>query len=387
MISHGGLFVSKRELIAIEVIEKFRRGELSRKEAALKLKKSERTVTRKAEAVRKKGIEGICHGNRGRAPQNKKNDTVRQLYVDLYQTRYANFNFKHALEMIALHEELKDKVAYSTFAIWCRTAGLGKIRRRRSNKARIARERMANEGLLVQMDGSPHLWNGKDEWCLINIIDDATSKVLGAKFVLSETTFDCMSVMKGVIQTYGTPEFALTDRAGWSKRAGKRAHFSQFERACNELGITIISTSVPETKGRVERSFRTSQDRLIAEMELYGIKTLADANRYLEQVYLPDWNQRFTVHAREHVTRFKQVPPHINLDDVFCLKEDRIVNRDHTVHHDGQRYKLSKPPLRLWKKAVAVHKYQDGSIKIFYGATELTSNLIIMPKRVWQKSA
>jgi hypothetical protein len=387
MISQGGLWVSKKELMAVEVVEKYRQGELSRKETALKLERSERQVTRLAKAVREKGLKGLTHGNRGRSPANRKSEDTRAYYVGLYRSKYLAFNFLHAFEQIQLNEEPKEKVSYSVFVGWCRKAGLGKVRKRRSSKARIARERMANEGILLQMDGSPHKWNGKDEWTLINVIDDATSKLTGGKFALSETTFDCMEVMKEVIETHGVPEFLLTDRAGWSKRVGKRAYFSQFERACNELGITIIATSVPETKGRVERSFKTCQDRLVAEMDLHGIKSLPDANRYLKQVYVPGWNERFAVEARAATTRFKPLPPQINLGNVFCLKQSRLVNRDHTVHYGGKRYKLTEPPHSLWKKEVIVHEYRDGSIKIFYGQTELRTSLIEMPKRVWRKSA
>ena len=117
-----------------------------------------------------------------------------------------------------------------------------------------------------------------------------------------------------------------------------------------------------------------------------GIKSLSDANRYLKQVFVPDWNERFAVKARASTTRFKPIPSGVNLADVFCLKYSRIVTRDHTVHYAGKRYRLTTPPHSLWKKEIKVHEYQDGTVKIFYGSAELEINLIQPPRRVWQKA-
>lgn len=376
MLSQGGLHLSKKDLMTFRVIEDYRQGRLSREEAAQKLGVSQRTITRKAKAIRERGIEALGHGNRGREPVNKSACSVKDWYMGLYKERYYDFNFAHALEFIAMHHEPKEKVCYSTFLRWGRQAGLGKVKRRRPCKARIARERKANEGLMLQMDGSHHAWNGRDKWALINIIDDATSKLLGGKFYPGETTFACMNTLREVIERHGIPEFILTDKAGWSARVGKRAHFSQFERACNELGITVISTSIAESKGRIERSFRTCQDRLIAEMRLYGIKTMTDANRYMDQVFIPGWDERYSVKAEGSTTRFRELPKHINLIEVFCLKHIRLVNRDHTVHFEGKKYRLIDPPQNLWKHEAVIHEYENGQIKIFYGALELRIELI-----------
>lgn len=371
MNSQGGLHLSKKDLMTFRVIEDYRQGKLSREEASLKLNVSIRTITRKAKAIREEGIEGLVHGNRGKAPINKTSNSIKEWYLNLYKQRYFDFNFFHALEFILLQHEPKDKVCYSTFVRWGRQIGLGKIKKRRASKARIARDRKANEGLMLQMDGSHHAWNGRDKWALINVIDDASSKLMGGQFYPGETTFACMNIVRSIIERYGAPEFILTDKAGWSARIGKRAHFSQFERACNELGITVISTSNAESKGRIERSFRTCQDRLIAEMRLYEIKTMIDANRYMDQVFIPDWNERFGVQAEETSTRFREIPKYIDLGEIFCLKHKRQVNRDHTVHYEGKKYRIMQPPHRLWKHEVIIHEHEKGQIKIFYGAQEL----------------
>jgi transposase len=152
-----GIFLSVNDQYRYRVIEDFREGRLSRHDVALKLDLSERQVTRIKNKVRKKGIPGLVHGNRSKRPHNKYTVDVIDWYLGLYRSRYQNFNFRHALEMIELHEEPKTKISYATFRKWCRDADLGKVRRRRASKARVTRERSANEGFMLQMDGSTHL--------------------------------------------------------------------------------------------------------------------------------------------------------------------------------------------------------------------------------------
>lgn len=383
MFNRGSLLLSKRDLKTFKVIEKYRQGEYSRHEAALKLSVSERTVTRKAEAMRKSGVEGLIHRNRGKAPISRKAPEIRDWYLGLYREKYYDFNAKHAFEVITERHTPPGKICYDTFRRWLIEADLNTAKRKRPSKARLLRERHANEGLMIQFDGSPHCYNGKDKWTLIHAIDDATSKILAAEFQPSETTFGCMGVIKDLIEMYGVPEFILTDCAGWSAKTGKRAHFSQFERACNELGIDVIATSSPQSKGRVERSFRTAQGRLVPELRLAQITNRQMANRYLKQVFIPDWNNRFAIEAKNGTTRFRTVPSHLELDDIFCIKHSRLVNRDHTVSFEGARYKLTEPPKNLWKHEVIVHQYQSKELKIMLGAEALAFEHIKPQKRRW----
>lgn len=383
----GGLFLSKKEIITLRIIEDYRAGKLTRKQASLKLGVCEKTIQRKARKIREKGIEGIKHGNTGRIPSNKKSEAIKDKYLRLYKEKYFDFNYLHALEMIQLHQEL-NIASYSTFRKWCRSVGLGKVKKRRSSKARIARERMASEGLMLQLDGSPHKWNGRDTWSLISLIDDATSDIPYAEFHPGETTWACMEVMRKAIERKGIPEFILTDEAGWSTSpAKKRSHFSQFVRACNELDIKVITTPSPESKGRVERQFRTNQDRIIPELRLYGIKSIADANRYLVQCYLPEWANKRKVEAKSQETRYRPLKAGIDLKEVFCLKYDRIVNKDHTVNFGATRYKIRPGKfLNLSRKGIKVHVYKDRSIKLFYGDTSLEFMKMGVQSKMFKKA-
>jgi len=383
-----GVFMSLNEQLVFRAIEDFRAGKASRGETAINLGVCERTVTRRTRKVRERGLEGVKHGNCRRLPHNRTVDEAREFFVEKYRIKYASFNYSHALELIRLHEEPRWKVSYWTFRKWCRQAGLGKVKRRRRAKAYMARDRAANEGLMLQMDGSPHRWNGKEEWCLLAAIDDATSNVPAARFVPSETTWDCMELLEEICLSKGIPWCLLTDCAGWSTGSGKRQHFSQFVRACEELEIKVIGTPSAETKGRIERMNRTFQDRLVPEFALYGIKCMIDGNRYLQQNFLPEWQAKFTVKPASDTTRYKPLPIGTDLRNIFCLKHKRLVNRDHTMSWEGKRYRINPGTFEnLWRKEVIVHEYRDGTINVFHAGTKLGFELMRQPMRMWKMPA
>jgi hypothetical protein len=325
----------------------------------------------------------VKHGNCGKEPTNRISAQIKQEMLRLAADVYPEFNLLHRLEMIEKEHGLK--VGYGTFYAWCRQAGLGKGKKRRRSKAHIYRERMANEGLLLQMDGSHHQWNGKDLWCLIALIDDATSDIPFGRFYDGETTLNCMKALRGVIEAKGLPEIIYTDEAGWAGGSGKRQGFSQFVRACDELGIKVITTSSAEAKGRIERAWRTFQDRLVPELQHYGIKSMLDSNRYLEQTFLPRyWRERNTVEPRSSATRYRPLPAYINLDDVLCIKHERIVRRDHTVFFNNETYKITDRSYgSIASKTINVHVYENAPVALFLGHRRLESERVIRPTRRW----
>lgn len=380
----GGIFMSKNEAVALRILEDFRTGLISRREAADLLGCSERAVTRRTRKIRVKGPEGIKHGNYQKAAVNRIDASKRKQMMALAKDAYFDFNMFHCLELLEQRHSLS--VSYATFHSWCRQEGIGKRKRRRTSKARVYRERMACEGLLLQMDGSHHKWNGRDEWCLIAMIDDATSEVPAAQFFKGETTLGCMRVLRSVIEAKGVPQMIYTDEAGWAG-GGKRQGFSQFIRACEELGIRVITTSSAQAKGRIERAWRTFQDRLIPELRLAGVKAMLDANRYLTHVFLPAyWQMRNTVIARDDSSRYRPLKPYENLDEIFCIKHIRQIQSDHTVSFGGDRYKVTDRRYgSLKKKEVTIHLYENRPISLYYGHIKLEHQLIVPPKRVWLK--
>lgn len=384
----GVVSLSKHNIKTHTVIEKFRYGKYSREEAALKLGISTRQISRIAKKVREQGISGLLHGNKGKMPSNKLSQEVLDQYVAKYEQTYSKFNYSHALEKMLELEDMAP-ISYTRFSKACRKKGIGKVKKRRTSKARVARERHYEEGYMWQLDGSPHCWDGKETSTLIALIDDATSKIPNAELHPSETTWACMNVVRLAIERYGAPEFILTDRAGWSSgNSRKRQHFSQFERACAELDITIIATSSPESKGRIERLNRTFQDRLIPELDLFGIRGLKDSNRYINQVFIPSMNEKFSVIPEKSTTRYRKIQPHQDLREIFCLKHHRIVNSDHSFSFQDTRYVIR--PLAGWsykKKEITIHEYENGGLSVYYGSRKLEFEELPKAKRNWDKKA
>jgi len=381
-----GVFVGKRQEIAFWVIEDFRSGKISRSEAAKILGVSLKTVSRRAARVRSSGLAGLRHGNKGRAASNRLPQELREQVLQLVKERYFDFNLVHTLEMLRDQHNLR--LSYATLHAWVREAALGRGRRkRRPSRARVQRERMANEGLLLQMDGSHHRWNGRDEWCLIAMIDDATSDVPCAEFFPGETTVACLKLLGDLVMKKGIPDIIYTDEAGWADRSGgKRQQFSQFKRACDELGIRLITTRSPQSKGRIENAWKTFQDRLVPELRLNEIKGMLDANRYLKQTFIPQYWSRLQVAPRNSETRYKPLPAHLDISQITCLKYTRQVASDHCVHFENERYRIVD--LRfgsLRGKEIAVHRYPDERIELFHGHLRLRTERVTEPKRRWER--
>ena len=183
-----------KEQFEFSILEDYREGKKSRLEASIILGKSERTTDRMLKKVFDKGLVGLKHGNIGKEPVNKATQTSRDKISELVKSKYFDFNMTHCREMLIEHEEIK--VSYQALRRLCHQIGCVKRKKniRRQNKYHW--DRMANEGTLMQMDGSHHDWNGKEKWCLIAIIDDATSEIPYAEFFKSEDTLNCLKVLE-----------------------------------------------------------------------------------------------------------------------------------------------------------------------------------------------
>jgi transposase len=367
----GGIYMSKQGQMVYRVVSEFLNGKLNRKEASELLGVRERTVTRLARRVEAKGMFATVHGNRGKVPWNRKPEQSKKEVMELVEREYFDFNMTHCLEKLKENHGLEIK--YETFRRWCHEKKLVKRQKRRKAPARYRRARMQSEGLLLQMDGSPHRYNGKDEWCLIAAIDDATSDIPYAEFFLSEDTINCMTVLQRIIERKGIPYAIYVDEAGCFG-GGKRAHFNQFRRACEELGIRIIFATSPEAKGRIERAWDTIQDRIIPEMRLRKIHRMPAANDYLQNQFLPNyWKRENTVPAKLPETRYTALHSSITLREILCLKEHRTVKRDHTLSWNGTEYTLSSPLKHsIYRQKIELRTYQDLSWQAFFAGKPIT---------------
>jgi hypothetical protein len=376
-----GIYMSKNGQFTYQVVSDFLQKKLGRRESAELLQVTERTVTRLARRIEGKGLFGVIHGNREKIPFNKKSEKLKKSVMDLVEEKYFDFNMTHCLEV--LKETHQMDLKYSTFRTWCHGRHLVKRRKRGKGVARNRRVRMPSEGLLLQMDGSPHRFNGKDEWCLIAAIDDATSDIPYAEFFLSEDTINCMTVMQKIVETKGIPYAIYVDRAGCLGGGKRGGFYSQFKRACDELDIRIIFASSPEAKGRIERTWDTIQDRIIPEMRVRQIHRMPAANDYLQNQFLPNyWAQKNKVVPRCLESRYRPVPQDKDLREIFCLKEHRSVKRDHTLSWESQTYQLHSPlKYSIRGQQIELRTYQDLTWVAFYAGKPIELRLVIPPER------
>lgn len=372
------LKVTNAELRKLKVIEQVIEKRIKRRKAARLLEISVRQVIRLVKRVRAEGAKGIVHRLRGRASNRRHEEKHKEKILVLCRKKYEGFGPTLAQEKL---EELdKLYVNRETLRQWMLTEGLWEISRKGQGH-REWRERKGSFGEMTQVDGSHHDWlEGRGpEVVLMGYIDDATNNVF-ARFYDYEGTMPAMDSFYRYAKRYGLPHSIYIDRLnayrGHGKLsleeelAGQERKKSQFERALEELGVDVIHAQSPQAKGRIERLFRTFQDRLIKEMRLAGVKTKEEANKFLEK-YLPVYNQRFEVRAREEANLHRQVPRDRELRQILSIQTKHVLRNDNTIRHENKFYQI----LNHWNgwrpKEVKVEERIDGKFYVTAGGREL----------------
>ena len=286
--------LTQQEQARLQVLNSLLTGHMTTEQAATLMGVSTRHTRRILAAYRREGAAAIAHGNRGRRPANATAETMATHVVDLARTRYAGVNHTHLSELLRDREGIE--IGRTTLRRILVRAGLNSPRRRRPPKHRVRRQRMAREGMLIQIDGSYHRWLGEDgpQFTLLLAVDDATGCIVNALFCELENTRSYFLLMRHMIQSYGIPLALYSDRHSVFKHtppSETAAAPTQFSRAMGELGVQLIFARSPQAKGRVERTAGTLQDRLVSELWLAGATTIDDANRVL-QGFLPRFNSR-----------------------------------------------------------------------------------------------
>jgi transposase len=372
------VILNKKEQRRLMILNKLEQGELKNPEAAQLLCLSDRHVKRLRSGYCMRGAEALAHGNRGRKPVHAVCDEIRNRIVDLVQQKYMGFNQQHYTEMLIDREGII--VSRSTVRRVLSKAGIHSPRRRRPPKHRKRRDRYPQEGMLLQIDGSPHDWLEErgHRLSLIAAIDDATGKVAGALFREQEDAQGYFLLVKQIVAAHGIPVALYHDRHGIFERypldkesieeqlEGKRA-LTQFGRLMQELEITSISAMSPQAKGRIERLWGTFQDRLVSELRLAGINTMAQANSMLDR-FIPAHNQRFAVSPGQDGSAYHKPPARFTPDEVFCFKYRRTVARDNVVRFANQRLQIfpSNGRSSYAYAHVDVHEHMDGSLSVHH---------------------
>ncbi len=354
-----------------EIYGRFSKGRLNCEAAADLLGISLSSFLRRRRRFEEEGLEGLVDRRLGKASARRVPVDEVARVLGLFETRYRDFTVKH------FHEKLVSAHGFTRSYSWTKLLlqANGKVAKApRRGAHRRKRPRRPLPGMMLHQDGSTHQWVPGQWWDLIVTLDDATSVIYSAFFVDEEGTQSCFRACSEVIESKGLFNSLYADRAShyWHtpEAGGKvdKTNPTQVGRALAQLGIELIPAYSPEARGRSERMFATLQNRLPQELGLAGITTMAEANRFLEEVYLPEHNARFAVEPEEQGSAFVAWAG-AGLADILAIQEERTVGNDNTVRY--KRLTLQIPEDRhrhhYVKAKVKVHEYHQGQLAIFHG--------------------
>ena len=367
----GELTMSQKEIQRLKVLEIVIRQELTVKEASIILSISERQTYRILKRYKSLGTEGLIHRLRGKPSNRGYPKSLQEEVLRLYRKSYPDFGATLFAEKLLERHSIA--INHETIRRWLRSNG-EITASRRSRRHRKKRERKTSIGEMLQFDGSPHDWfEGRSPACtLLHAVDDASGKVF-LRFAKSENARSVLETLREYVEENGAPHSIYTDRYSVYYAEEKR---TDFQKAMDKLSIRCIYANSPQAKGRVERGNRTLQDRLVKEMRLERISSIEEANKFLRDSFIEQYNEKFA--------RTEGLPDiHIevkgkNLDNIFCFETERQVKNDYTISLSGKYIQLVKSlvPLPLPKRKVIVRKYLDDSLHIFDGENELKFKML-----------
>ena len=337
---------------------------------------SDRQMRRWRERYEEHGYDGLMDRRRG-LPSSKR-VPLKQVeeVLGLYRERYFDLNVRH------FHEKLGEEHGIDLSYTWVKQAlqGAGLVAKARKRGVhRRRRERRPVPGMLLHIDGSRHQWFQDERWYdLIVILDDATSEIYYAQLVEEESTATVMAGVREVIERKGLFCALYSDRGShfWlTPKAGAKVdphRVTQLGRALRDIGVQMIPAYSPQARGRSERNFGTWQGRLPQELRLHAITTISEANRFLGEHYIAEFNRRFQVAAAQRGTAFTACPRR-DLDLIFSLQFERTVGRDNTVSFQNLALQIDKVSWRgtLAGCAVTVHQHLNGTLTMTHGPRRL----------------
>src|SRR5216684_282794 len=341
-------------------------------QAAWILRISPRHLRRVMERYRRSGFDGLLDRRKSRPSPKRVPWTVAEQVLCLYREKYFDFSVRH------FHEKLREEhgILYSYTCIKGLLQGAWLVgRARQRGPHRRKRERRPMAGMLLHIDGSTHRWLGGEQWHdLIVVLDDASSEIYYAQLVEEESTVTVLAALREVVEQRGTFCSLYSDRGShfWlTPKAGERVdrqRLTQVGRAMRELGIEMIPAYSPQARGRSERNFGTWQRRLPQELRLRGMTTVDEANRFLRESYLAEFNRRFAVTAAQPESAFAPASGK-DLERIFSVQHERVVNRDNTLTVGKRVLQMDRVRWRgtLAGCRVLVCEHPDGRLRVYYG--------------------
>jgi hypothetical protein len=367
----GVLTMSLKEFDRLQVVNQIEEKRLKVREASELLKISERQLYRLLKRKKEEGTKGIIHKLRGKESNNGHSESFRKRVLDLYKKEYWDYGPTLFTEVLIKYHNIS--ISNETARKWLRNESITTgIRKKRPHRKK--RERRSCFGELLQFDGSHHDWfEGRGaECCLLNCVDDATGRVY-LKFAISENTQDVLQTIWEYVNKYGIPRSIYTDRFSVYKGEGS---LTDFGRAMKELGTDLIFAKSPQAKGRVERFNRTLQDRLVKGLRREGISNIAEANKYLQKVFIRSFNERFAVNL--DVADAHKSAEGYDLQNIFCYKTTRKVRNDYTINLAGGYIQLliGLSPLPIPTQSVTVCQWLNNQMHIYFNEKELNFKVL-----------
>ena len=376
--------------------------------ASKKLGISRRQIDRLIVIYKEKGKSGFVHGNRSKKPVNALDKSISEDIITLYRTKYYDFNFNHFKEFLKINENID--VSYKFIYKTLTKDGILSPRARKKTKREFAKQKllqekkinsvMSNEqiesiishemaledshprgekpkyfGEIIEQDGSIHTWFGGIKTCLHLAIDKATSTIVGAWFDRQETLSGYYHVFYQILTNYGIPYKFLTDNRtvfnyislSPDKRTNDKDVLTQYGYACRQLGIALETTSVSQSKGLIERTNGTFQGRLVQELRLHNITTIDEANKYLTEVFVPYFNERFALDYKKFSSVFEEAPSKEKINYTLAVLTPRKIDNGNSIKYQN---KYSQPYLNNELKCFTpkteclVIKAFDGSLLV-----------------------
>ncbi len=367
----------------------------NKKRAALKLGITERQINRLIIKYKENGKSAFVHGNRGQAPAKALDKSVSENIILLYKNKYQDWNFQHFKEYLEKNENIK--VSYDFIYKTLTKVGILSPKARRKTKRDAAKARLLKEkkinlamsdeqidtiinheialedshprgekpkyfGEIIEEDGSIHLWFGDKKTCLHLAIDKATSTIVGAWFDYQETLNGYYHILYQILTKYGIPYKFFTDNRtvfnymslNPDKRTSEKDVLTQYGYACKQLGIELETSSVSQTKGLIERTNGTFQGRLVNELKLNGITTIEEANKYLLEVFVPNFNTRFAIDYKKFESVFEDTPSLEKINYTLAVLTPRKIDNGNSIKFQNKYYQT----------------YLNGKLKCFSPKTE-----------------
>jgi len=368
--------MSKQEFSRLDVLLRVQSGRLRVSDACALIGLQRRQVFRLLRGLKQDGAASLLSKRRGQPSNHRLPAEVRTLALSIVRERYGDFGPSLAAEKLAEHHGCS--VSRETLRGWMIAEGLWQDRRHRLPSPHQPRRRRDCLGELVQIDGSEHAWfEDRGPPCtLLAFVDDATSRLMQLRFVTSESAFDYFRTTRAYLEEHGKPVALYSDKHGIFRVNRKEAvggdGVTQFGRALLALNIDIICANSPQAKGRIERAFGTLQDRMVKELRLAGVSSMAAANAWLPG-FITAYNARFGRAPANAKNLHRPLAPADDLDEILAWREERTVTRNLTLHYDRMMLLLDPTSLArsLVRKKVEVVNYPDGRFAVQFNGAPL----------------